>query len=83
MSDLSTNTRHQFFIKRLKELGMYDIDSDYDGKIGYYIEDISATFANQGHSGQSAMITISLFNQLMMEYMEPKEQREQPILGED
>lgn len=60
--------RHEFFKKRLKELGMYDKDSDYDGLIGKWIEELSTTFANQGHSGQSAVITTQLFNKIMLEY---------------
>ena len=70
-SRASTSVRHAFFIKRLKELGLYDADSDYDGMIGEAVEELSKTFANQGHSGSSAAITMSVFNQLMYEYQTP------------
>lgn len=72
IASLKTSKRHQFFIKRLKELGMYDKDSDYDGMIGKAVEELSATFAGQGHSGMSANITCELFMQLMREYETPK-----------
>lgn len=60
--------RHQYFISRLKVLGMYDKDSDYDGMIGKAVEELSLTFANQGHSGASADSTLQLFNHLMGEW---------------
>lgn len=60
--------RHELFIARLKKLGMYDKDSDYDGAIGEAVEELSLTFANQGHSGMSAQIVMALFTQLMKEY---------------
>ena len=62
------SNRHSLFQKRLTELGMYDEDSDYDGMIGEAVEELSETFANQGHSGMSAVITTGLFMQLMDEY---------------
>ncbi len=65
---IETSTRHQFFIKRLKEMGLYDKDSDYDGMIGQAVEKLSETFALEGHSGMSAIITLGVFNQLMEEY---------------
>ena len=63
--------RHRLFRKRLTELGMFDKDSDYDGMIGEAIMELSETFSNQGHSGMSALLTISLFTQLMGEYNSP------------
>lgn len=65
---LKNNTRHQFFIKRLEQLGMYDKDSDYNGAIGRAVEGLSAEFASYGHSGSSAVLTLRLFNMLMAEY---------------
>lgn len=61
-------TRHEFFRKRLQEMGLYDKDSDYEGLIGKWVEDLSQTFANQGQSGMSADITLAVFNQLMDEW---------------
>jgi hypothetical protein len=59
------------FKARLAELGMYDDDSDYDGMIGEAVEELSATFGEQGHSGTSAVITMAIFNKLMDEYNNP------------
>ena len=64
----SKMARHEIFIERLKELGMYDKDSDYNGMIGKCVEELSKTFSNQGHSGTSAETTLQLFNQLIFEY---------------
>ena len=64
-------TRHELFIKRLHELGLYDKNSDYDGMIGTAVEELSDTFAKQGHSGFSAMVVLGVFNQLMEEYNNP------------
>lgn len=60
--------RHEMFKARLKEIGMYDDDSDYGGALGIAVEELSETFAEQGHSGASAVITVGLFNKLMDEY---------------
>ena len=63
--------RHELFKKRLQELGYYDKDDDdaiYDGMIGDAVEELSATFASQGHSGMSASVTLGLFSSLMKEY---------------
>lgn len=60
--------RHEFFQKRLKELGVMDKDSDYNGLLGKWVEELSETFSKQGHSGYSAVLTIQLFNQLMEEW---------------
>jgi hypothetical protein len=72
LASIETSTRHKFFIKRLKELGMYDENSDYNGMIGRAVEELSATFAGQGHSGMSAGITLALFMKLMDEYQNPE-----------
>ena len=58
--------RHEYFKKRLNDLGMYDQDSDYEGMIGNAIEELSEVFSNQGHSGGSASITIALFNNSLL-----------------
>jgi hypothetical protein len=67
--------RHEMFKKRLQELGCYakdDADGVYDGMIGEAVEELSETFANQGHSGMSANIVTGLFASLMKEYNDPK-----------
>jgi hypothetical protein len=60
--------RHEYFIRRLKELGMYDDDSDYDGELGTVVEKMSEAFSSYGHSGGSAHVTMGVFNQLMTEW---------------
>ena len=60
--------RHEYFKKRLKKLGVLDKDSDYNGMIGKSVRQLSSVFSKQGHSGMSAQITMSLFNQLMSEW---------------
>ena len=60
--------RHEFFVRRLKELGMYDADSDYGGVIGKSVEALSGVFQNQRNNGWSAEITLGLFNQLFKEW---------------
>ena len=64
-------TRHEFFQKRLQEMGLYDKDSDYEGLIGKWAEELSEVFASQGQSGMSAEITLGVFNQLMDEWKAP------------
>lgn len=68
MNEVSTENRHSFFIRRLKELGLYDVDADYGGMIGKAVEDLSLSWSKQGHSGTSAEITLEVFNELMDEY---------------
>ena len=64
-------TRHEFFKRRLRELGMYGKDCDYTAMIGRAVEELSEVLDNQGHDGISASIISGLFNQLMDEYETP------------
>lgn len=64
--------RHEFFKKRLQEMGMYDSDADYGGMIAHNVEELSEVFAKQRHSGGSAQSTIELFNHLMEEFNKPR-----------
>lgn len=68
MNKVPGESRHDFFIRRLGELGLYDPDSDYGGMIGKAVEDLSLSWSKQGHSGMSAEITLEVFNELMGEY---------------
>ena len=65
---MTIESRHELFQRRLKELGLFDKDSDYDGLVGKWVEELSAVFRDQGHSGCSADITLAVFNQLMKEW---------------
>lgn len=64
----STSKRHEFFKKRLQELGVYDKNSDYAGMLGRCVEELSEVFAKQGHSGFSAVTVMGLFNVLFEEW---------------
>ena len=68
--------RHDYFKKRVKELGMLDKDSDYDGMIGKSVIQLSSVFSKQGHSGCSADVTCQLFNKLMKEWESPLTHKE-------
>lgn len=45
----------------LRRAGLFDKDSDYDGMLGPAVMALVRTFASQGHSGFSAMVTLQLF----------------------
>lgn len=68
MEEKEITNRHKFFIERLAERGMYDEDSDYDGMLGEAVEELSLVFAEQGHSGASAFVTLSIFFSLFQQY---------------
>lgn len=68
MTETVTENRHEFFVRRAHEIGVCDEDSDYKGMIGKSVEELSATFAEQGHSECSAYLTMQLFNQLTHEW---------------
>jgi hypothetical protein len=61
-------TRHEYFQKRLRELGLFDQSADYNGMLGRAVEELSATFAGQHHSGHSAALTLVTFHNLMAEW---------------
>lgn len=44
--------------------GLFDKDSDYGGMIGKAVMELMELFAKQSHSGYSADITLSIFNEL-------------------
>ena len=50
--------------KELKIAGLFDKDSDYNGMLAKSVIDLVKLFSEQGHSGASAAITISLFKEL-------------------
>lgn len=49
----------------LKLAGLFDADSDYDGMLGTATLEIVKVFADQGHSGTSAMMVTELASRLM------------------
>ena len=48
----------------LERAGLFDEDSDYDGMLGKSVLELVEKFAEQGHSGMSASMTLSIFNQV-------------------
>lgn len=50
--------------EQLQKVGLFDKDSDYDGELGKAVLELITVFANQGHSGYSAELTIQLFSKL-------------------
>lgn len=50
--------------KELKLAGLFDSDSDYGGALGEAVMELIDKFSEQGHSGASAEMVISLFNKV-------------------
>lgn len=59
MSNLEAHAR-----KELELIGMFDKDSDYGGLIGEAVMKLIKVFADEGHSGMSASMAISLFERV-------------------
>ena len=59
MSNLVNHANEQ-----LQKAGLFDNDSDYDGELGKGVLELIIVFANQGHSGYSAELTVQLFSKL-------------------
>ena len=54
----------QFAKTELRAAGMFDADSDYDGDLGAQVMALMETFCAYGHSGESAAMTLVLFDKL-------------------
>jgi hypothetical protein len=50
--------------RELRQAGMVDQDSDYGGMLGDAVLDLVKKFAEEGHSGASAMRCLQLFSRL-------------------
>jgi hypothetical protein len=50
--------------KELRKAGLFDKDSDYNGRIGIAVLELIKVFSSQGHSGFSAGWVKELFNKL-------------------
>jgi hypothetical protein len=50
--------------RELRRVGLFDPDSDYGGRLGEGVLKLMRTFAEDGHSSGSAMMTLHLFNRL-------------------
>lgn len=48
----------------LRRAGLFSSDSDYGGMIGEAVLELVRKFAEQGHSGASAMQTLVIFDQV-------------------
>jgi hypothetical protein len=59
MSNLTEHARYE-----MERAGLFDHDADYGGAHANAVMELVETFANQGHSGMSAGITLHLFHEL-------------------
>ncbi len=50
--------------RELRAAGLFDEDSDYGGMLGPAVLELVKLFAEQGHSGFSAHLTLSIFNRV-------------------
>jgi hypothetical protein len=51
--------------KEIRKAGLFDEDGDYDGMIGDAVMELVDAFANQGHSGGSAHLTLDAFDRVV------------------
>jgi len=72
MSNLTNHAKLE-----LELAGLFDQDSDYGGMLGESVMELMEKFAEQGHSGFSASICISLFSKVAA--FQPL----MPLTGED
>jgi hypothetical protein len=72
-------SRHDFFVRRCGELGVGQSDADYGGKLGDWVLELSRVMRDQGHSGQSFVLTLALFDNLVQEWQTPESVPEQPL----
>lgn len=61
-------SRHEFFVRRIGEMGVGQADADYGGKLAEWVLELSRTMRDQGHSGQSFALTLALFDNLLQEW---------------
>lgn len=54
----------EFAKQELSIAGLLDKDSDYDGMVGEAVLKLVEVFAEQGHSGFSAAMTLDVFNKV-------------------
>lgn len=48
----------------LERAGLFDKESDYDGMLGKAVLELVEKFAEQGHSGMFASMTLSIFDEV-------------------
>jgi hypothetical protein len=48
----------------MQRAGLFDADADYDGMIGTAVLELVKKFAEQGHSGFSAQVTLEVFDKV-------------------
>ncbi|KKN32102.1 hypothetical protein LCGC14_0817130 [marine sediment metagenome] len=48
----------------LRKAGLFDEDSDYEGKVGEWVIELVQAFAAQGHSELSANLTVAAFSRV-------------------
>lgn len=57
-----------FAEKFLNALGLFNVDSDYDGALGRDAMELIEIFRRQGHSGLSGAKVAQLFHEIMKAY---------------
>ena len=50
--------------RELRLAGLFDKDSDYGGMVGEAVMKLVRSFAEEGHSGYSAMLTLAAFDRV-------------------
>jgi len=60
MSNLVTHAETE-----LRRAGLFDKDSDYGGMLGEGVMKVVKVFAEEGHSGMSAAMTVSILEKLL------------------
>ena len=79
-SDKVSSKIVEFAYNELKNAGLFDENSDYNGKLGGDVLDIIKLFSSQGHSGQSAFVALSLINRLLS--IKPLTEISEPMIGD-
>lgn len=62
--DKEESQLYQHAKTELESVGLLDQDSDYDGMLGEAVLALVEVFAQQGHSGASAGMTLALFSKV-------------------
>lgn len=60
--------RHEFVKRRLREMKLYDEQTEHAGRIGEAVEELSALFAQQAHHGESGSLALATFARLIGEW---------------
>ena len=62
----------QFANKWLSLYDLYNKEADYNGLVGVWLEELASKIMSQGHSATSFAITLSLFDRMSKDYLDPR-----------